>query len=720
MNDLTEQLRSSNAKKYLLFMLLFLLTIDLSVILDIPIFKQFLGFIFLTFVPGLLILYLLKLNMLGLTEKVVLSVGLSISFLMFSGLLINWVYPAFGYDTPLSRNSLLISFSVIVLILVIIAYLRNQDIFKLSDSQLKTLRLSTKEKAFLFLPAFFPPLSILGMHIMNTTDNNAMLMVLLFLIPAYAIFISVKHKQVPDRIYPPIIFLTSISLVLLLGLRSNHIIGVDIHTEYYLFQQTVQNGQWQILLNCTYDSCLSISILPTTYQCFLSIDSEYLMKILYPLLFSVSPLVVYIISQKYIGNFYASLASLFFMSQYYFLWAAFSPRTVLAILFFALSVMVLFHRVLTDFNKKLLFIIFAASCIVSHYSTTYIFFLALLLSWLGMQIIPRTISSQRKPTLITFGSVVLFFVMLFFWYSQITGVTFDSGVSFIISTLKSLQKFFILESRGEEVAVAFGTGLGEKGIPPKINFVFSWLTVAFIAIGVLGTLARYRHTVAFATETEGKTSGFLSQKLDAEFFILSLVCSSFLVTSVALPYVSVGYGMDRAYCQMMAVLSPFFVIGGIMIASLFRAKWAYLVILVVLIPYFICQTGTTYQIFGFPGAMTLNSEGQQYDVFFVHNQETSAAKWLRDYTQEGTKIYVDYGGGIRLLSQGGIRSSVYPGAFIEEHKPLEGGYIYLRYCGTVDDKLVDKYYQWHDIAEYQEEFIMRDLIYNNGGSEIWG
>ncbi|RLA95290.1 MAG: hypothetical protein DRG25_00610 [Deltaproteobacteria bacterium] len=738
---MNESLKTSSTKRFLFFISIFLIATDLSILLNIPIFRQVLGFTFFTIIPGLIILYILKLDKLGLTEKIVLSVGLSISFLMFTGLLINWIYPVFGCVTPLSTNSLIISLSLILLIMTLFAYLRSRTT---SFTNLNDLNLNTKEKVFLLLPVFFPLLSIVGMHIMNTRDDNIMLMTLLFLIPAHAIFIVAKHDQVSDKVYPPIILLTSISLVLLLGLRSNHIIGADIHTEYYLFQQTFRSGKWQIFINTPLDACLSISILPTIYQSFLNIDSEYLFKVLYPTLVSILPLVVYLISKKYMNNPYAFLASLFFMAQDFFLWAAYCPRTILAILFFALSIMVLIHDDLTDFNKKILFVIFAASCIVSHYSTTYIFFFVLLLTWLGMRIIPRIIAARRKlivpatsqgsdppnegrefapyprlRTHITIGNVALFFAMLFLWYSQVTGVAFNCGVNFITTTLRSLQEFFILESRGSGVASAFGVGLATKTIPQQITFVFSWLTIAFIAIGVLSTLFKCRHWVAFSAERGGKASEFLVQKFDAEFFSFSLACSAILVASVALPNVFKGYAMDRTWCQMMVVLSPFFVLGGIIVARFLRIRWTYLAILIVLVPYFMCNTGTMYQLFGVPRAITLNSEGQEYDILFVHEQETYAAKWLKGYADNRNKIYADYYGGSRLISQGGIRHSVYPRAFIEEGKPLEEGYIYLRYCGVVDGKLMDRNYVWHDITDYKDEFAKRELIYNNGGSEIW-
>lgn len=730
------------ANRPFLSILIFLFSTDLVILSNIPLLRLVLGFAFFTIIPGLLILLILKLNKLDLAETIILSVGLSISFLMFAGLLINFLYPLFGYDTPLSINSLVLSFSVIILLLTFIASLRYQTS---PFAELSNSKLDIREKAFLIIPAFFLPFSILGMHLMNTTGNNVMLMALLFLIPLYVVFVALEHNQIPVRDYPLIIFMSSISLVLLKGLRSNHIIGIDTHSEFYLFQQTFYNEHWQILLKNTLDSCLSVSILPTVYQSFLNIDPEYLFKILYPLIFSISPLIVYIISKKYISNFYAFLASFFFMSQTIFLWTAANPRTTVAILFFSLSIMVLFLRGLDESVKRSLFIIFTISCIVSHYSTTYIFFLILSITWLAMQILHRVRSSQMRATLfndslsysskshladlkdarpllkhsMTSGIVILFFVVLFLWYNQITEAAFDSGVYFIAATMRSLQDFFILESRSANVADAFGYELGVKSYPQKITFVLSWLTIAFTAIGVLTTLARHRYRITFTGGGEEHTSSIISQKFDAEFFVLALICSAVLVIAVALPFVSKGYGMDRTYLQMMVVLSPFFVIGGINVARFFHIRQRYLVVLAVLIPYIICSTGMMYQVFGNFQEITLNSEGMSYDTVFVHDQESCSAKWIKYYVNSEAKMYVDYFGGLWLSSQGMIPFSIYDPSFIEDKTAIGDGYIFLRYVNVVNKKLLQSGPKWNNLTDYEHLFVDRSKIYDNCGSQVW-
>jgi uncharacterized membrane protein len=49
---------------------------------DIPILRQIVGFIFLTFVPGLLILRILKIRNVGVIESLLYSVGLSAAVVM--------------------------------------------------------------------------------------------------------------------------------------------------------------------------------------------------------------------------------------------------------------------------------------------------------------------------------------------------------------------------------------------------------------------------------------------------------------------------------------------------------------------------------------------------------------------------------------------------------------------------------------------------------------
>lgn len=720
---------------------------NIAILLDIPVLRQIFGFIFLTFIPGFLFLSILKLNKLSLVEKIVLTVGLSISFIMFFGLLLNSLLLAIGYTEPLATVSLLISFSTATIVLVIIAYIRNKDItFSFPD-----LKLPTREKAFLIVPAMFPLLSIVGLRLMNLTDNNALLMLLLFLIPGYVIFISFSNRKVPERVYPIAIFLISVSLVLFYALRSNHLLGSDIHQLYYFYGATLNNLHWSLVGPELVEACLITSLLPAIYQQFLNIDPEYLFKLLHSLLFSVTPLVVYIISKKYMGSFYAFLASFFFMSQYYFPWTAGIANTAIGILFFALAIMVLFHDGISELNRRLLFIIFSASVILSHYSTSYIFLLVLILVWIGMLILPRflygkgavsalsgnpatkgtppnspigktplsydadasqssahSVSQLRFKKRLTITTVVLFFILLFFWYSQITESAFSIGVGVVYKTFTNLNQWFLLESKGPTVAAASGTGINT--IPQQVRFVVSWLTVAFIALGVLITMVRYKSMIAIPKLGHLKPS-FLKLKFSLDFFVVAMACSAALGISVLLPYVMEVYSMERTYHQLITILAPFFVLGGILIARLLKVR-PYWIILLVLVPFFMSTTGTTYQIFGHRESIILNSEGISYEYTWVHEQESCAAKWITQYGRGGSFIYTGKGQGVRVfVSQGVVHPSTVR-SFIGEYKHGNAinGYIYLR---NIDLAIPNV------LTEYPKIFEGKNKLYTAGISEVY-
>ncbi len=724
-------------KKGILILLGLIFLTDVAIFLNIPFMRPILGFLFLSGLSGLLILQILKLNKIGSTEKFVLSVGLSISFLMFFGLLLNNLSLALGYKSPLSIVPLLISFNVVTIALTFVAYRTNKNsIFFLPD-----FNLDTSEKAFLIVPILFPALSIFVSYFMNTTNNNIASIFLLFLIPIYVIFVCFFNQKFPSRIYPLIISLISISLILMMALRSNHIMGIDTHSEYYLFQATLNNMYWSVFSHSTLDTCLSISLLPTIYQLFLNVNPEWFFNIFYVLLFSLVPLVVFVISKKYVGDFYGFLASIFFIFQTRFIFATGGARTNVAMFFFALAMMVLFNDKIEPMKKRILFIVFIASCMVSHYSTTYIFFFIILGTFVGMEILSKKFAFGK---MISLKMVILFFSMVFFWYSQVTETAFIVGVRFIETTFENLHNFFILESRGTGEAL-LGQGIMEKGIPHKIEFVITWLTFAFIGIGIITLIRRY--TEMSFSELKFKKPEFLKDKFEVGYFIIALVCSGLLVIMIALPFVAVGYALDRLYAVAIIILSVFFVIGGIVLSkqtfkkSLIKKQkregtalqkpgregvgwentsqiWTYLLILLILIPYFFCVTGVTYYMFGYPRGILLNSEGKEYDILYVYDQESYSAQWLKSNTDEKATIYADFYSDRRLISQGGITPSRIDHWWLATDPVRIDSYIYLRSANSMNGELVDYHNEVYDMADYSDIFFEKKGIYDSGCSKI--
>jgi uncharacterized membrane protein len=433
------------------------------------------------------------------------------------------------------------------------------------------------------------------------------------------------------------------------------------------------------------------------------------------------------------------------MSQGLFLCTAANSRASIAILFFALAMMVLFSDKIDPLKKRILFIIIMASCMVSHYSTTYIFFFIMFGSFLAIEALSKKYTFKK---VISLTIVVLFFSMIFFWYSQVTGASFDYGVRFIGNTLSDLNGFFIEEVRGEEVPELFGQTLSQEEIPYRISFFFLWMTFFFIGIGVLTLIRRYKE-MSFP-ELNFKKSKILKEKFEIGYFVITLVCSGLLVGMIALPYVTTGYETTKLYAVALVLLSPFFVIGGIILSKHFfffkkrkpvlkeknnsffgraffsKEKFeretgsqvrAYLIILLVLVPQFLCSTGVIYQIFDSPRKVTLNSEGKYYDSHYVHDQESCGAKWLKEYNKDMTRIHTTdpYVGRLRLMSQGNIPRSLNDDGTFANNRTC-GGYIYLGYYNVVDGKLFGG---TTNLSDYSHQFIGKSKIYANGGAEVY-
>jgi len=289
------------------------------------------------------------------------------------------------------------------------------------------------------------------------------------------------------------------------------------------------------------------------------------------------------------------------------------------------------------------------------------------------------------------------------------------------------------DSRAIETNTMFGVGVIQKGIPHTIELIFTWLIFAIIGIGILILILRFKEMSI--PELNFKKPYFLIKKFEVGFSIIVFICVGLLLLIIIIPFVSIGYSMDRLYALTNIILSMFFVIGGVILSkyliislSNLHSKWwnenisqtrmSLILLLLILIPYFLCVTGVMYNIFGVPKAIILNSEGDQYDQMYIHDQESYGAKWLKNNTYETDKIYSDFYGTSRLTSQGLIYSPKYFEIFAENERQNEDGYIFLRYKSVVNGKWLDRQSKWHNI-DFKEEFGKNNKIYTNGGSDVW-
>lgn len=714
------------AKVWFVFIISMLLLTDLTIFLNLSFLRQTFGFLCFTILPGLLILHALKLSKIGFLKKFVLSVGLSISFLMFFGLFINTLYPFIGISRPLSTLSLVISLNLALIFLCWIGYKRNRDNFNFSVFNIKNVKdyiKSIKNDSFispLLFPILFPFLSIFGTYLINTEGNNIILMIMLFLIPIYVAFVVYFNKRVPKIVYPIAILSISIALLLMHGLRSNYVNGSDVHTEYYAFQVVARDAFWSMSnFHHTYNACLSASLLAAMYQNILNMNGQYIYKLVYQLIFSITPLAVYVLSKKYVSELYAFIAAVFFVWQKYFFYHIQNAmRTEIAILFFALAMMVFFDDEIDKLNKKIFFLIFMFSVVVSHYTTAYISFFMILFVWLMIEPI-KNFFKLKNP--ITGGVVALLGASVFLWYAQVTETSFVYTTSvFFRETINNMSEWFIDEIKTMEVLTTFGAKTEE--IPRWITntkAVICNTATAFISIGVIGSLVKFR------------------KYKEGEIVHLLMMTASWALTVVivVMPHVY-HYDLGRLYLQTLVFLALPFVKGGEFVSKgaykvfykikVFRAnfgnprriqhasvsKYTLLILMVVLIPYFACNTSLFYQILGVPYSVDLNTHGIEHRKY-ICDRDVIAARWLGEHKAHGV-IYADSFGYAPLML--GFRKNVR--ARVISNTTISKGYIYMRNVNVIEGVIYTSVGK-ANMTESSYLFVEKNKIYVNGASEVW-
>lgn len=727
--------------------------------------RAILSFIFLTTIPGLLIMLMLKIRKIGFLEYLVYTIGLSIAFIMFAGLAVNWILPWLHItDKPLSLNPLLISFGGLLSIFGIIAYLRNKDL----SLKIKFPKLDWLNKVFFTIPIIFPILSILGAITLNNGGPNYLTMIMLGGIAIYVFLVVLLREKLNEHVFPWAILFTSISLLLMYPLRSWHILGWDINQEYLVFALTNSTKYWSAhTLNSAYNLCLSITILPTILESFLKINNEYIYKLIFPILFSTVPLIVYLTAKKILNIGYAFLSAAFFISQIWFIEQMPAlARQEIALIFFAGLLMIKFDHRLSQINKNILSIIFGISIIVSHYSTAYVWIAIMIIYYFINNIVKITKINNLK-LLFSLKYIILMIAIVFLWGSQLTNSN-GNFRNFLTITITNISKGFSADmiNGGLErltfknvninnplnVAENYQTMSQEYLkkrliLYPKETYqdykpepIFSKyitnpafdntrLPISQILkiiklilndilpiIGIFYFLRRYLFKYS-----KGNTNDFLNINRDKGINVLLLGISTLplIFMIIFLPFIATQYNSTRLYMQSLIILSNLTIVGGMYLLSKLRIKkLSYTIMVSLIILFFLYSSGFFFQIVGGEPLLLLNNFGGEYDQFYTTQPETNSIKWFTNNKASNSMLYADQLAGLRLTSFGQIINynfDILPSTIDKR------SYVYLSNTNVQKGKVYKRYDT--DQLEYTTpiKFLNsnKNLVYNNGGSEIF-
>jgi len=719
-------------KRWLIALMVLLLVADIAILLDVSVLRQVLGFLCFTTIPGLLILYTLKQNEISFLKKVLLSIGLSISFLIFAGLTINGLLPWFGYSKPLSTFSLVISLTLILAILGFSAYWRNKGSFQFSFPLEPYAHLKDKYLSLLLFPLLFPLLSVIGRHLADTSGNNLVLIVMFLMIPAYIVLLMWQNKKVPEATYPVAILMISLALLLSRGLTSNYLIGGDIYTEYNAFQVVSKNMHWSMAASPnSVTASLSTSLLPAIFQSLLGINPLYVYKVVLLMLTSLIPVIGYVIYERYVGSFYGFLSSFFFIAQIPFIYLLSGHlRVSIALISFSLALMILFDNKIAGLNKRILFLIFLISLVVEYYVLPVIFSGLMVFFWL----IPKITKRSPQPLSII-ALVILPAMLIFFWWGQLTATAFSSYIVFTKDIIVNLSNLFVEELHGPAVTSLYTLAPYPSPLM-HVPSIIQRISFAIISIGVIFTVITKEQRVKFSNYT-----------------ILMVGSLAILVAEIILPRASIRYGEDRLYIQLLIILAPAFIMGCQAIYNGAHAvcvhfhrrksracnshskhkqstfNWMAILIGVMLVCQFFSSSFLYNQLLGFPAHEIMDTKSSRYAELYVHDSEVVAATWLGANNVRTLQVYLgnllqpDCGGVFEYTDYGANRKFTVDGFRKDEF--YTSSYIFLGHLNVVDGRVNSPYLgglpygEVYLLTKYAYRFADRKRIYDNGNVNIY-
>ena len=740
--------------------------------------------------PGFLISLILRIRKLSLWENLLFIVGLSIAFLEFGGLLLNILLPLFGIKDPLAFQNIVFGFDIYVLLLFIFAWIRTKQLV----IQIQLPVCSNIEKVLYALPVCFPVLATLGAIVLNNGGSNILTLILLGAIAFYSLLLVLLRDKIAVDLYPYAIFFIGMASLFTTSLRSWYITGHDVEREYYVFQLTNTHHIWNMAFyQDAYNACLSITILPTILTNLLSIQDLYVYKVIFQILFAISPVLVFFIIRNYTMPVYAFLSAFFFMSfPTFFNDMPMLNRQEIGFIFFGLALYMMLKRnqtrqFYTKFDilplselslsmRRILFVIFAISVVVSHYSTnfvllalvTFVYVLSLIISLPFVKNIFASLLSKSHITLkSTFSNkvflslplILITLVSTYAWNTLYTNSSNHTGsvISEIISGIfvnsdnkssdisysiffshendpkQQLQEYIQNVTQPAE-AINSGKVNTSQFYPKSITSKYPSYPIPQeqLAPTPLGNLLSSFHIPVFNIQAELRSlsAAFMQifvlvgllvvfffknkKSFDVQYLLLCLGAILLLALITVLPALSVEYGVLRMFQQLLFILSLPIVLGLSSILFFMKEQKRILFSGIIAIIFFLNLTGFISHLTGdYYPQMTLDNSGLYYDAYYVHKSDVLAIVWLSKNNVNNEPVEADLSGMNKLLTYGDIT------ALNEIFPPIirKNAYVY----GEISSSTVVSIDKNVVIYNSSKPFLddNKDLVYSNGRDNVY-
>jgi len=638
---------------------------------------QALTWLCLSFLPGVALLRLLRLQPRSVLEGILYSLGLSVLVLMLSGLAANQILWAVGIARPLELAGIWGFWNLVTIACIVAGLVVNRQVLHTGRAHWPKV---SKVTMLAWAGSLCVPfVAMFGAFRLNNGGDALVAETAIGAATVIIIYMFAFRNRLSNATLAWCIFAIGLSVLLMTALRGWDITGHDIMREFRVYTMTHVSGRWDIAAyRDPYNACLSITILPEVYAKLLHTSGLVVFKCILQILLAVCPVVIYVLLRRFVSKLGALVGCGLFISYPTFINdSAMLTRQGVAYLFFALALLVALHASREKVHK-VLFVLCGLGVVLSHYSTSYMFvaiFGAALLCKFCTQRIRGWRMQWRgdKFSVLSPGMVVLLALATFLWYSQFTGTanglmltitrsvaniphllsadnkSADTSSALLLSTHKTqvdiYQSYLAQQPEvGNKVAEAaqytpqitaddipttpLGKHLDTVGTQPSVTADlrqnFAKLLQLLAALSVV--YATYL-SVFYATYSFARKKPFT---LPLDLMCLSVAGIVLLVAMVALPTLSLNYGVLRTFQQLLIFLVVPLVILLTRWGRLLQPRLRTLVATTSMAALFVLFSGLLAQVLGGVSApLTLNNHGLYYGLYYTTTADLQAYSWMK-------------------------------------------------------------------------------------------
>ncbi len=652
--------------------------------ISLPLLRGLLVVPYLLFVPGMLVLRTLRLHHLGDVRTLLFAVGLSVTTLMLTGLGMATLYPRLGIEQPLSIGPVVATTGIVITLLAVFSYRRDKAVA--SDNALPWKQLFRPSVLSLCL---LPFLSILGSYAMNVYHSNVVLLSLIAAVMLAAVWMSTSGSFL-TKLYPFAVFVFALSLLYHASLISSYVWGWDVQQELFSANLVSTTGVWDATAAGQTNSVLSIALLAPIVSAMSGISNVWAFKIIYPLVFALVPLGLFVVFQKQTSSRIALLATFFvtFLFTYFSELPALGRQEIAELYVVLLLIVLVDKRIGASTTKAPVYIVgalFAASLIVSHYALAIIALVYLVVAWLLVFLIDnpairrlrasppggnpgvRTYSLNRVLTL---PLILSFAALMMLWYTTLGAAALSEGIS---PTLVVINRV-LFSSMSPLLVIGLGGALYISALAivyiiaararrarrtsawwfSVLPFVVSapllatthYLTLSinellrFSTLSPLHEIARYLYLLGLGLITVGLIALVRRScrwAFDKEYLAMALASFVVLVTSTVVPTLAMIINTTRLYQVSTLLLAPFFVTGAIALSRAFHyqrgtrqveeeGRCVFKLLSLLVVATLLFSTGVVYEVTRQDPTSFFLTDG--IDAARFNEREVTAAQWL--------------------------------------------------------------------------------------------